>query len=142
MRVEQQIDKWVYHRKNRGHDIRQGVVNGVIVAKLEGIAFGELILAPVAHSDTIADGKGAFVLMMKPIDRWVVAWGEFIEDNSEPIYRRTIWGKRVLVGRMRKDVPLGGKILKINKVRFYCFQPLTGIQIRTYVLKKDKWIRE
>ena len=142
MKVEYWLDKWVYHRKNRGHDIRQGVVNGTLVAKLESIAFGELILAPTTSSDRIPDGRGTFCIMMKPIDRWVVLWGEFIDDTSAPLYRKTWWGKRVLIGRSRKEVPLGGKMMRIDRAKFYCFRTITGIEIRTYNLKGDKWIRE
>lgn len=142
MKVENKIDTWLYDKKNRGFDTRQGVANGITAARLEGIAFGELILAPVAHADILPDGKGTFLLQIKPTSRWVVCWGEFCADNSEPVYRKNWWGKRIFVCRIRKEVPVGGKILRLNKVSFYWFRPLTGIELRTYVLKKDKWIRE
>jgi len=142
MNAERQLDKWIFHKKNRGFDIRTGVINGTISACLHNIAHGELILAPTTSSDTIPDGRGTFCIMMKPISRWVAMWGEFCADNSEPIYRKNFWGMRIFVGRQRLSVPLGGKIMKIDKVRFYCTHSITGIEVKTYILKKDKWIRE
>jgi len=142
MNAERQLDKWIYHKKNRGFDIRTGVINGTVSACLHSIAHGELILAPTTSSDTIPNGLGTFCILMKPVGRWAVLWGEFCADDSEPIYRKTWWGKRIFVGRQRLSVPLHGKVMKIDRVKFYCFHAITGMEIRTYNLKKDKWIRE
>jgi len=141
MKVEYWIDKWIFHAKNKGYDQRQGVANGVIVAKILKLSFGEAIIAPVTSFDTIPDGLGSFCIMMKPINRWVVMEGEFVDDKSSPVYKKNFWGKRIFVGRINETVPIGGKILKLKTVIFYSYKSFTGTHKETYKLIDSKWIK-
>lgn len=140
MKVEYWIDKWIYDPKNKGYDRRQGVANGTIVSKIIKLSFGEAIIAPITSSDVIPEGKGTFCIMMKPVNRWIVIEGEFVSDNSAPVYRKNFWGKRIFVGRENELVPIGGMVLKMKTVKFYSYKSILGTSVKQYILKK-RWTR-
>jgi len=141
MKVEYWIDKWIFHAKNKGYDQRQGVANGAVVAKILKLSFGEAIIAPVTSLDVIPDGLGSFCIMMKPINRWIVMEGEFVDSKSSPIYKKNFWGKRKFVGREDEIVPVGGKILKLKTVRFYSYKSFTGTNKHSYTLINSTWTK-
>jgi len=136
--IDYRLNSWINHKKNVHYNQRQGVC-GLVVVNVIRITPFELILAPEYSSDSIVIGKGSFVILMKPINRWVVITGEIVAGTNYGNYKRNIFGKYRKVFDRKANSPPGGVTLKMETIKFCALGTMFGYNTKEYRLINGAW---